>query len=277
VSRNALNVGRLHLRYSFLASRETRYRLLKNQSGCRIRLVRRCQSILIPDRHLKSADFLFRRKCKRPGPSTDSTHVLAAVRSLTRLELASEALEELACAVGHALACLCRRGLGQALRPAGPPGQEPRTGEDQDERRRADARWLIGHLADGYPGLLRGPGWVPCGRSSCRTTTGTPPAACAGTMMRAMSACRRRPFRQRPVPALPRQGRLHHLRRRRAHGGLSPRELYGLQLRNRADQQDPAWHKRYTVRSGIEGTIFELEHGPRHTPLPLPRAAQCSP
>jgi hypothetical protein len=27
--------------------------------------------------------------------------------------------------------------------------------------------------------------------------------------------------------------------------GFPPRELYDLQLRNRADRDDPAWHKRY--------------------------------
>ncbi|MGW7585917.1 IS1182 family transposase [Kitasatospora sp. NPDC054768] len=43
--------------------------------------------------------------------------------------------------------------------------------------------------------------------------------------------------------------------------GFPPRELLELQLRNRADQQDPAWHKRYAVRSGIEGTICEFAHG----------------
>jgi len=43
--------------------------------------------------------------------------------------------------------------------------------------------------------------------------------------------------------------------------GFPPRELYELQVRNRADQQDPAWHKRYAVRSGIEGTVNEFAHG----------------
>ena len=43
--------------------------------------------------------------------------------------------------------------------------------------------------------------------------------------------------------------------------GFPPRELYELQLRNQADQQDPAWHKRYAVRSGIEGTVCEFAHG----------------
>ena len=38
-------------------------------------------------------------------------------------------------------------------------------------------------------------------------------------------------------------------------------ELLELQVRNRADQQDPAWRKRYAVRSGIEGTVCELARG----------------
>ena len=48
--------------------------------------------------------------------------------------------------------------------------------------------------------------------------------------------------------------------------GFPPRELLELQVRNRADQQDPAWHKRYAVRSGIEGTVGEFAngHGMRH-------------
>lgn len=43
--------------------------------------------------------------------------------------------------------------------------------------------------------------------------------------------------------------------------GFPPRELLEVQLRNRADQQDPVRHKRYAVRSGIEGTICEFAHG----------------
>ncbi|WP_233533954.1 transposase [Kitasatospora sp. SolWspMP-SS2h] len=48
--------------------------------------------------------------------------------------------------------------------------------------------------------------------------------------------------------------------------GFPPRELLELQLRNRVDQQDPAWHKRYAVLSGIGGTICEFahDHGMRH-------------
>ncbi|MFJ8113591.1 transposase [Streptomyces sp. NPDC096132] len=46
--------------------------------------------------------------------------------------------------------------------------------------------------------------------------------------------------------------------------GFPPRELLELQLRNRAEQQEPDWHKRYAVRSGIEGTICEFAHGHGH-------------
>ena len=43
--------------------------------------------------------------------------------------------------------------------------------------------------------------------------------------------------------------------------GFPPRELCELQVRNHAGQQDPAWHERYAVRSGIEGTVGEFAHG----------------
>ncbi|GAA1277614.1 hypothetical protein GCM10009634_21250 [Saccharothrix xinjiangensis] len=43
--------------------------------------------------------------------------------------------------------------------------------------------------------------------------------------------------------------------------GFPPKELLELQLRNRAERQGPSWHKCYAVRSGIEGTIFEITHG----------------
>lgn len=43
--------------------------------------------------------------------------------------------------------------------------------------------------------------------------------------------------------------------------GFPPRELLELQLRNRAERQEPAWHKYYAVRSGIEGSICEFAHG----------------
>ena len=69
------------------------------------------------------------------------------------------------------------------------------------------------------------------------------------------------PASPRAIATLPGQSRLHYLRRRQAQRGLSPRELHELQARNRSGQQDPAWHKRYAVRSGIGGTVCELAHG----------------
>jgi Predicted solute binding protein len=82
---------------------------------------------------------------------------------------------------------------------------------------------------------------------------------------------RRRPahrgaLHQGPVPALPRQGRLHHLRRRQAHRGLPP-----ARTARAADPQPrrparPRLAQALRVRSGIEGTVCEFArgHGMRH-------------
>ncbi len=43
--------------------------------------------------------------------------------------------------------------------------------------------------------------------------------------------------------------------------GFLPRELRDLQVRVRTEQQTPEWKARYTVRSGVEGTINEFAHG----------------
>jgi hypothetical protein len=60
--------------------------------------------------------------------------------------------------------------------------------------------------------------------------------------------------------------------------GFPPRELHELQVRNRADQQDPAWRKRYAVRSGVGGTVCELArgHGMRHCRYRRQPKATCS-
>ena len=63
------------------------------------------------------------------------------------------------------------------------------------------------------------------------------------------------------MPALPVRSACTTSRDGARNVGFPPRELYELQVRNRADQQDPAWHKRYAVRSGIEGTVNEFAHG----------------
>lgn len=46
---------------------------------------------------------------------------------------------------------------------------------------------------------------------------------------------------------------------------IPPRALHELQLRNRADQHDPGWQRRYGRRAGVEGTISEAvrAHGLR--------------
>lgn len=43
--------------------------------------------------------------------------------------------------------------------------------------------------------------------------------------------------------------------------GFPPSELHELQMRNRAERQEPAWHRRHAMRSGIKGTICEFAHG----------------
>ena len=70
-----------------------------------------------------------------------------------------------------------------------------------------------------------------------------------------------RPLHHGPVPALPRRAACTTSSNGKRAVGFPPRELHELQIRNRADQQDHAWHKRYAVRSGIGGTVCELVHG----------------
>jgi hypothetical protein len=47
---------------------------------------------------------------------------------------------------------------------------------------------------------------------------------------------------------------------------IPTRELYEIQLANRAAQHDPAWKRRYNTRAGIEGTISQATraHHLRH-------------
>ena len=153
---------------------------------------------------------------ERTSQRTDSTHVLAAVRDLTRLELVTEAvraaLEELARTAGHALEGLVDDDWGRRYGRPVRLGKNPTRPKTRINEAGADARRLLEHLAAGCPGLLRGPGWRPCGRSWCRTTTGTRPGGCAGATTRATPACRRRPpASSRPTtrpPATPAGARL---------------------------------------------------------------------
>ena len=133
----------------------------------------------------------------RTSQRTDSTHVLAAVRDLTRLELVTEAvraaLEELARTAGHALAGLVDDDWGRRYGRPVRLGKNPTRPRTRMNEAGADARRLVEHLAARHPDLLHGPRRRPCGRSWCRTTTGTRPGGCAGATMRAAPACRRRP------------------------------------------------------------------------------------
>src|SRR5262249_45437864 len=114
---------------------------------------------------LKEAGLVRERTAQR----TDSTHVLAAVRDLTRLELVTgavrAALEELARTAGHALEGLAGDDWGLPLRPPGPPRQEPHPPEAREERAGA-----------GRPPADRAPGRPPPG-PAVRPPGGSPAAS----------------------------------------------------------------------------------------------------
>ena len=141
---------------------------------------------------LKEAGLVRERTAQR----TDSTHVLAAVRDLTRLELVTEAvraaLEEVARTAGHALEGLVDdewgRRYGRPVRLGKNPAR-PKTRMNEAGRTPASC-WST------WPPAARtcctGPRRRPCGRSWRRITTGTPLAGCAGATMRVAAACRRR-------------------------------------------------------------------------------------
>jgi transposase len=141
---------------------------------------------------LKEAGLVRERTTQRTG----STHVLAAVRDLTRLELVTEAvraaLEEVARTAGHALEGLAGDDWGRRYGRPVRLGKNPTRPKTRMNDTGADARLLLEHLA-ATRACCAAPRWRPCGRSWFRTTTGTPPAACAGATMRAPPACRRRP------------------------------------------------------------------------------------
>ncbi|MGW4735404.1 transposase [Streptomyces shenzhenensis] len=111
---------------------------------------------------LKEAGLVRERTTQR----TDSTHALATVRDLTRLELVTEAvraaLEEVARTAGHLLVGPVDEEWGAPLRPSGPPGQEPHPVQDQDPRRRRRRLPAAGTPPRARTGL---PAW-PAGRGS---------------------------------------------------------------------------------------------------------------
>jgi len=95
---------------------------------------------------------------ERTSQRTDSTHVLAAVRDLTRLELVTEAvraaLEELARIAGHALAGLVDDDWGRRYGRPVRLGKNPTRPKTRMSEAGADAGRHIPATADGVPGYL---------------------------------------------------------------------------------------------------------------------------
>lgn len=120
---------------------------------------------------------------ERTTQRTDSTHVLAAVRDLTRLELITEAvraaLEEVAGTSPHLLDGLIDEDWGIRY------GRPVRLGKNPTETT-ASGSW---NISTGTERITRPvPAPRPCARSWCRTTTVTPQAACAGASPRRKAA-----------------------------------------------------------------------------------------
>ena len=106
---------------------------------------------------LKEAGLVRERTAQR----TDSTHVLAAVRDLTRLELVTEAvraaLEELARTAGYALAGLVDDDWGRRYGRPARLGKNPARPRTRINEAGADGRRLLEHLAASHRDLLHGP------------------------------------------------------------------------------------------------------------------------
>ena len=134
---------------------------------------------------LKEAGLVRERTTQR----TDSTHVLAAVRDLTRLELVTEAvraaLEEVARTAGQALGGLAGDEWGRRYGRPVRLGKNPARPKTRMSDAGSDARRLLEHLAARYPDLLRGPRvqvlrqvlvqnyhWDPAGRLRWRDDEG---------------------------------------------------------------------------------------------------------
>ncbi|GAB7183556.1 hypothetical protein ATKI12_3387 [Kitasatospora sp. Ki12] len=142
---------------------------------------------------LKEAGLVRERTTQR----TDSTHVLATVRDLTRLELVTEAvraaLEELARTAGHALDGLVGEDWGRRYGRPVRLGKNPTRPKTRINTTGEDARHLLEHLHRNHPSLLAGPQvqalrqilvqnyhWDPAGRLRWRDDddgSGLPPSA----------------------------------------------------------------------------------------------------
>ncbi|WP_308296898.1 transposase [Streptomyces sp. ISL-44] len=156
---------------------------------------------------LKEAGLVRERTTQR----TDSTHVLAAVRDLTRLELITEAvraaLEEIASTAGHLLDRLVDEEWGHRYGRPVRLGKNPTKPKTRILAAGNDAIRLLEHLCRHGTGPASGPRVQALRpRSWCRTTTATPQDTCAGAPPRRKTGtgCRLRPGRSsRPTTPRP--------------------------------------------------------------------------
>ncbi|MGJ3561137.1 hypothetical protein ACR6C2_34305 [Streptomyces sp. INA 01156] len=144
---------------------------------------------------------------ERTTQRTDSTHVLAAVRNLTRLELVTEAvraaLEEVAGIAPHLLDGLVDEEWGRRYGRPVRLGKTPRgpRPESLPPAMTPSGSWntSTGTGQAAHSALAS----RPCGGSWCRTTTATRQAACTGAPP-TTAACRPLPRRSSP-PTTPRR------------------------------------------------------------------------
>ncbi|MGW7259543.1 hypothetical protein [Streptomyces sp. NPDC054834] len=146
---------------------------------------------------------------ERTTQRTDSTHVLAAVRDLTRLELITEAvraaLEEIAATAGHLLDGLVDEEWGRRHGRPVRLGKDPTKPKIRILATGNDAVLLLEHLYRNGEGRAFGPRVQALARSWCRTITVTPQDACSGALPRTTDrGCRPRPGRSsRPTTPRP--------------------------------------------------------------------------
>ncbi|MFE4756416.1 transposase [Streptomyces mirabilis] len=137
---------------------------------------------------LKEAELV----CERTTQRTDSTHVLASVRSLTRPQLVTEAVRAAwKYSPTPTYTCWSTRSEGAATavrsaRASTPPG--PRPGSTPPATTPSGCWSISASTGQTARSALKS---KLCGTSSCRTTTATRQTACAGTPTRAAD-CRPR-------------------------------------------------------------------------------------
>ncbi|MFJ2884387.1 transposase [Streptomyces sp. NPDC086796] len=133
---------------------------------------------------------------ERGRQRTDSTHVLAAVRDLTRLELVTEAmraaLEELARRAPHELVGLVTEDWGKRYGRAARLGKNPSKPKPGSRTPARTSACSCATSTATCPTSAMASRCRPCARSSCRTTAPTPRTARSGGRRRT-PACRPRP------------------------------------------------------------------------------------